>query len=318
MARAADAAVFDDIVAVVNDFKSYFSLSHGEPVSENPSPGNIEGGVTTLEEKSLGAVQKAGRGQVTQVLRYGQQSDRKGVILLEAPGNDAVSSTALTAAGATVILFTTGRGTPLGFPAPTLKLATNSGLAQRKPHWIDFDAGRIAAGHDLDDTAAALMRTGAGHRFGATSTRAEENGEREIALGSAASPYDRPARSDAALAGLPPDILRPAYDRAATRIGVVHFGPGAFHRAWYLCLLRRPDAGPRSGPPPSAPSPCAATPSAPRLRPRTASTASRSARPSPPCGSSARSGRCSPRPPIPPPSSSPASPTWLSVWSPPR
>ena len=180
MARAADQAVFDDIVAVVNDFKSYF-LSHGEPVSENPSPGNIEGGVTTLEEKSLGAVQKAGRGQVTEVLRYGEQTRARGVVLLEAPGNDAVSSTALTAAGATVILFTTGRGTPLGFPAPTLKLSTNSALAQRKPHWIDFDAGRIAAGHDLDDTASALMRLVLDTASGQP-TRAEENGEREIAL----------------------------------------------------------------------------------------------------------------------------------------
>ena len=180
MARAADRAVFDDIVAVVNDFKAYF-LSHGEPVSENPSPGNKEGGVTTLEEKSLGAVQKAGRGQVTQVLRYGERSDRHGVILLEAPGNDAVSSTALTAAGATVILFTTGRGTPLGFPAPTLKLSTNSGLAQRKPHWIDFDAGRIVSGQALEDSAEALMRLVLDTASGQP-TRAEDNGEREIAL----------------------------------------------------------------------------------------------------------------------------------------
>ena len=180
MARAADKGVFEDIVAVVNDFKTYF-LSHGEPVSENPSPGNIEGGVTTLEEKSLGAVQKAGRGQVTEVLRYGEQTRRHGVVLLEAPGNDAVSSTALTAAGATVILFTTGRGTPLGFPAPTLKLSTNSALAQRKPHWIDFDAGRVAAGQDLDDTAQALMRLVLDTASGQP-TRAEDNGEREIAL----------------------------------------------------------------------------------------------------------------------------------------
>ena len=180
MARASDQAVFDDMVGVVNGFKAYF-LSHGEPVSENPSPGNIEGGVTTLEEKSLGAVQKAGRGQVTQVLRYGERSDRKGVVLLEAPGNDAVSSTALTAAGATVILFTTGRGTPLGFPAPTLKLSTNSGLAQRKPHWIDFDAGRIVAGQDIDEAAAALMDLVLATASGRP-TRAEDNDEREIAL----------------------------------------------------------------------------------------------------------------------------------------
>jgi altronate hydrolase len=180
MARAKDRAVFDEVVEVVNDFKAYF-LDHGEPVSENPSPGNIEGGITTLEEKSLGAVQKAGRGPVTEVVRYGGQAHEKGVVLLEAPGNDAVSSTALTAAGATVILFTTGRGTPLGFPAPTLKIATNSGLAQRKPHWIDFDAGRVAAGQDLDETAEGLMRLVLATASGQP-TCAEQNGEREIAL----------------------------------------------------------------------------------------------------------------------------------------
>jgi len=180
MARAATQAVFDDVAAVVNDFKTYF-LGHGEPVSENPSPGNIEGGITTLEEKSLGAVQKAGRGPVTQVVRYGGQARARGVVLLEAPGNDAVSSTALTAAGATVILFTTGRGTPLGFPAPTLKIATNSGLAQRKPRWIDFDAGRIAAGESIDAAADRLMDLVLAIASG-QATRAEENGEREIAL----------------------------------------------------------------------------------------------------------------------------------------
>lgn len=180
MARATDEAVFRDIAALVNDFKGYF-LSHGEPVSENPSPGNIAGGITTLEEKSLGAVQKAGRGPVAEVLRYADRASAPGVVLLEAPGNDAVSSTALTAAGATVILFTTGRGTPLGFPAPTLKIATNSGLAQRKPQWIDFDAGRIAAGAELDGMAEALLQLVLATASG-QATRAEANGEREIAL----------------------------------------------------------------------------------------------------------------------------------------
>lgn len=180
MARASDAAVFDEVVSVVNDFKRHF-LDHGEPVSENPSPGNIEGGITTLEEKSLGAVQKAGRGPVTEVVRYGGQAHRPGVVLLEAPGNDAVSSTALTAAGATVILFTTGRGTPLGFPAPTLKISTNSGLAQRKPRWIDFDAGRIVGGESVEAAADRLMDLVLATASGQP-TRAEDNGEREIAL----------------------------------------------------------------------------------------------------------------------------------------
>jgi altronate hydrolase len=180
MERAADQSTFEAIGTLVNDFKAYF-LSHGEPVSENPSPGNIAGGITTLEEKSLGAVQKAGRGTVTQVLRYGEATHGPGVALLEAPGNDAVSSTALAAAGATLILFTTGRGTPLGFPAPTLKLSTNSALAERKPRWIDFDAGPIAQGQSLDQAADALMALVVETASGKP-TRAEQNGEREIAI----------------------------------------------------------------------------------------------------------------------------------------
>ncbi|WP_420138973.1 UxaA family hydrolase, partial [Sphingomonas sp.] len=142
MARAQDERTFADIVALVNGFKAYFT-AHGEPVSENPSPGNIAGGITTLEEKSLGAVQKAGRAIVTDVRRYGERVRATGLTLLEGPGNDAVSSTALAAAGATAILFTTGRGTPLGFPVPTIKIASNSDLAARKPGWIDFDAGQV-------------------------------------------------------------------------------------------------------------------------------------------------------------------------------
>ncbi len=180
MARAADRAVFDDIAAVVNDFKSYF-LGHGEPSARTPRPAISRAASPRWRRSRWGAVQKAGRGQITQVLRYGERVDRRGVVLLEAPGNDAVSSTALTAAGATLILFTTGRGTPLGFPAPTLKLATNSGLAQRKPHWIDFDAGRIVAGQSLEEAADSLMRLVLETASGAP-TRAEDNGEREIAL----------------------------------------------------------------------------------------------------------------------------------------
>jgi altronate hydrolase len=179
MDRAENRAVFDGVVDVVNAFKTYF-LSHGEPVSENPSPGNVAGGITTLEEKSLGAVQKAGHATLTDVRRYGERIERTGLTLLEAPGNDAVSSTALAAAGATVILFTTGRGTPLGFPVPTVKIASNSDLAQRKPGWIDFDAGQVltdgfeAAEEALIDRIVAIA-SGA-------ETAAERNGEREIAF----------------------------------------------------------------------------------------------------------------------------------------
>jgi altronate hydrolase len=180
IARAADAQVAAQIDALVRGFKDYFR-AHGEPVSENPSPGNIAGGITTLEEKSLGAVQKGGSGTVTQVLRYGEQVRAAGLALLEAPGNDAVSSTALVAAGATVLLFTTGRGTPLGFPVPTLKIASNSALAKAKPRWIDFDAGSVLDGEDPASAAARLfelvLRTASGER-----ASNERNDERQIAL----------------------------------------------------------------------------------------------------------------------------------------
>ncbi len=180
LARASTQAVFDSAVQVVDDFKRYF-IDNNQPIHENPSPGNIAGGITTLEEKSLGAVQKGGRSALVEVIRYGDRVGPHGLTLLEAPGNDAVSSTALTAAGATVILFTTGRGTPLGFPAPTLKIASNSGLAARKPGWIDFDAGVVLSGQSMDDAADALMdlvvETASGK-----ATKAELNGEREIAI----------------------------------------------------------------------------------------------------------------------------------------
>lgn len=179
MARARDERVFDALVGVVNDFKRYF-LANGQPVSENPSPGNLAGGITTLEEKSLGAVQKAGRAPVDDVLRYGERVRRRGLTLLEAPGNDAVSSTALAAAGATIILFTTGRGTPLGFPVPTVKIATNSALAEKKRGWIDFDAGQVL-GSGIEPVADALVERIAAIASGAE-TAAERNGEREIAI----------------------------------------------------------------------------------------------------------------------------------------
>jgi altronate hydrolase len=179
MARAADRETFDALVAVVNGFKRYF-LEHGEPVSENPSPGNIAGGITTLEEKSLGAVQKGGHAPVADVLRYGERVRRKGLSLLEAPGNDAVSSTALAAAGATMILFTTGRGTPLGFPVPTVKIASNSALAARKKNWIDFDGGKVldeGLESAADGLLALITRIASGE-----ATAAERNDEREIAV----------------------------------------------------------------------------------------------------------------------------------------
>jgi altronate hydrolase len=177
--RARSQAVFDAGLQLVADFKQYFR-SHGEPVSENPSPGNIAGGITTLEEKSLGAVQKAGRVPLTGVARYGAAAAAPGLTLLEAPGNDAVSSTALAAAGANLILFTTGRGTPLGFPVPTVKIASNTALAARKPAWIDFDAGRALDG-GLEALDAAFLARIIDIASGQP-TAAERAGQREIAI----------------------------------------------------------------------------------------------------------------------------------------
>ena len=177
--RAVDAQTFSAAAQLVNDFKRYY-LDQGLPISENPSPGNIAGGITTLEEKSAGAVQKAGTAPLCSVLAYGELAHKPGLALLEAPGNDAVSATALTAAGATLVLFTTGRGTPLGFPAPTVKIASNRALALAKPHWIDFDASRtLDEGRKAADAAFldTLLNIASGDK-----TAAERAGQRAIAI----------------------------------------------------------------------------------------------------------------------------------------
>jgi altronate hydrolase len=182
MNRATSEVVFGDIVHMVNDFKDYF-LRHNQPVYENPSPGNKAGGLTTLEEKSLGAIQKGGRAPVSHVLRYGQRLDGAGLSLLESPGNDGVSSTAMVVSGATLLLFTTGRGTPLGFPVPTIKISSNTDIATRKPHWIDFNAGELLDGTKTmaqleDDLFALILAVASGERL----ANNENNGYREIAI----------------------------------------------------------------------------------------------------------------------------------------
>ena len=137
--RCESEVVFNKAVKMINGFKKYF-MEHNQPISENPSPGNKEGGITTLEEKSLGCVQKGGLSQITDVLSYGDTVKNSGLNLLDGPGNDIVAVTNLTAAGCHIILFTTGRGTPLGAPVPTLKISSNTGIALKKKNWIDFDA----------------------------------------------------------------------------------------------------------------------------------------------------------------------------------
>ncbi len=142
MNRCMDRAVFDKCVAMINDFKNYFTR-YGQVIYENPSPGNKDGGITTLEDKSLGCTQKGGSASVVDVLAMGECVHKKGLNLLNGPGNDMVATTLLSAAGAHMVLFTTGRGTPFGGVVPTLKIASNSALAEKKPHWIDFDAGQL-------------------------------------------------------------------------------------------------------------------------------------------------------------------------------
>ncbi len=156
MRRCADNKLLGETVSLINNFKEYF-LSHGEPVGENPSPGNKAGGISTLEEKALGCTQKSGKSPVFGVMEYGERIHNHGLNLLSAPGNDLVASTALAAAGCQMVLFTTGRGTPFGTFVPTMKVSTNSGLAKRKPTWIDFNAGRLAEDSSMADVLADFI-----------------------------------------------------------------------------------------------------------------------------------------------------------------
>ena len=180
LGRCADEEVFRQAVEMLQGFRHYF-VSHGENVYENPSPGNKAGGITTLEDKSCGCVQKGGTAPIVGVVPYGGQVARPGLNLLWGPGNDLVSTTALSAAGAHLILFTTGRGTPFGSPVPTLKIASNRTLAARKPGWIDFDAGVVAEGESIGQTARHLfhlvLRTAGG-----SCTKSEAAGYRGLAI----------------------------------------------------------------------------------------------------------------------------------------
>jgi len=152
MNRCEDVTVFEKTVKLINDFKGYF-IKHDQEIYENPSPGNKDGGISTLEDKSLGCTQKGGTSQVVDVLDYGETVRKRGLNLLQGPGNDIVAVTNLMAAGAHIVLFTTGRGTPLGAPVPTVKISSNSQLAHGKPSWIDFNAGTLLEGENMDIAA---------------------------------------------------------------------------------------------------------------------------------------------------------------------
>ncbi len=181
MNRCVDEGIFNKAANMINGFKAYF-IRHGEAVYDNPSPGNKQGGITTLEDKSCGCVQKGGSAPISDVIGYGDAVTTKGLNMLYGPGNDLVSATALTAAGAHIILFTTGRGTPFGAPAPTLKIATNTPLATKKSSWIDFNAGIAADGTaTIDEAGRALFELVLEVASG-KQTRTEEQGFREISI----------------------------------------------------------------------------------------------------------------------------------------
>lgn len=180
MNRCKTRGLFEQTVKMVNDFKEYF-LSHGEPVGENPSPGNKAGGISTLEDKALGCTQKCGRAPVSGVLAYGDRLQVKGLNLLSAPGNDLVASTALAAAGCQIVLFTTGRGTPFGTFIPTMKISTNTNLYDNKRNWIDFNAGELVDGTDMKSLLRKFIDKIIAVANG-EQTCNEANGYREISI----------------------------------------------------------------------------------------------------------------------------------------
>ena len=180
MNRCETPQLFDQTVSMINNFKNYF-LSHGEPVGENPSPGNKAGGISTLEDKALGCTQKCGKAPVSGVMEYGDRLQNHGLNLLSAPGNDLVASTALASCGCHIVLFTTGRGTPFGTFVPTMKVATNPTLAKNKPHWVDLSAGQLVEGRTMTELVPEfidkVLAVASGEK-----ARNEENGYREISI----------------------------------------------------------------------------------------------------------------------------------------
>ena len=180
MNRCENKELFGQTVSMINNFKNYF-LSHGEPVGENPSPGNKAGGISTLEDKALGCTQKCGKAPVSGVMEYGDRLEHTGLNLLSAPGNDLVASTALASCGCHIVLFTTGRGTPFGTFVPTMKVATNPTLATNKPHWVDFSAGKLVEGSTMQELVPEFIDKVPAVASGELA-RNEENGYREISI----------------------------------------------------------------------------------------------------------------------------------------
>ena len=180
MNRCRTEDLFNQTVAMINNFKEYF-LSHGEPVGENPSPGNKAGGISTLEDKALGCTQKCGKAPVSGVMEYGDRLEHDGLNLLSAPGNDLVAATALASCGCHLVLFTTGRGTPFGTFVPTMKIATNPYLASHKKNWIDFSAGQLVEGRTMQELVPEFIDKVLAVASGELAKN-EENGYREISI----------------------------------------------------------------------------------------------------------------------------------------
>ena len=180
MNRCENEDIFKQTVSLINDFKNYFT-SHGQTIYENPSPGNKKGGISTLEEKSLGCTQKSGSSAVRGVLKYGERVSSNGLNLLSAPGNDLVASTALAASGAHIVLFTTGRGTPFASPVPTVKISSNTSLSEKKHDWIDFDCGATVNDKSLSETGEELFEFVLNVASG-KKVKSEEKGYHDMAI----------------------------------------------------------------------------------------------------------------------------------------
>jgi len=181
MNRCENQELFDKTVSLINNFKEYF-MRYNQPVYENPSPGNKKGGITTLEDKSLGCTQKCGTAAIRDVIGYADPVVTRGLNLLSAPGNDLVASTSLAVSGAHLVLFTTGRGTPFGCPVPTVKISSNTPLAQKKSSWIDFNAGVVCETGDIESCGSDLFDYVIALASGEIKTKNEQYGMKGISI----------------------------------------------------------------------------------------------------------------------------------------
>ena len=157
MNRARNQEVFDKTVGLINHFKEYF-MSYGEKINENPSPGNKAGGITTLEDKSLGCVQKGGRALVEDVLAYGDRGNEERPQPAAGTGERFSRLQCLSRCRSPYVTVYDGTGHAVACPVPTIKISSNSHLAGFKRNWIDFNAGTIAEGESREAAADRLFQ----------------------------------------------------------------------------------------------------------------------------------------------------------------